>query len=50
MVVCGFRAYSGSITVTNAAADAWEAVAARREQLDEVLRRCDEIGKEALPA
>ena len=27
------------MTVTNAAADAREAVAARREQLDEVLRR-----------
>ena len=29
----------GSMTVTDAAADAREAVAARREQLDEVLRR-----------
>jgi len=39
MVVCGSRAYSGAMTVTTAAADARAAVAARREQLDEVLTR-----------
>ena len=39
MVVCGFRAYCAWMTVTNAADDARAAVAARREQLDEVLRR-----------